>query len=372
MNKKKICIITESKSSQTPESFVKAHKDLLEGEIHFLYGSTLPLYSEKYGDIALYPSFFDKLLQKLKIKKYSNPIVRGIKHYLISENIELVLAEYGTTGAQVFSICEHLEIPLIVHFHGYDASRYDLIEWHKDLYPKMFEYASGLIAVSEDMKKDLINLGANEDKIVVNPYGPNNSFLKLNPDYFSNNFLAVGRFIDKKAPYNTIMAFNEVQKTFPQLKLVMLGGGYLLNSSKNLVKLLKLEDKIKILGKIEHSELLKYFENAFCFVQHSVIADDGDSEGTPVAILEAQASGLPIISTYHKGIKEAVIHKETGYLVNEYDVSNMINYMKKLAADRELCQNMGKRAKEHIEQNYLMVKHIDTINEFIKKILSNE
>lgn len=369
MSNKNICIISESQSAKNPESFIKAHKDLLDGNIHFLYGGTLPKFSEKYGELAKYPNILERILIKLKLNKTISPLKKGLIKYLKHEKIDLVLAEYGTTGAQVFSICKELNIPLIVHFHGYDISKYKLVKWHKELYKEMFDYADAIIAVSEDMKADLIKVGAKEKKINVTPCGPNEKFGQLVPNYHSNTFLALGRFVDKKAPYYTIMAFNEVQKEYPELKLVMIGGGYLLNASKNLVKYLKLENKISIKGGLNHNELFSYFEDAFCFVQHSIIAEDGDSEGTPVAILEAASAGLPIISTKHKGIKQAVLHNKTGFLVDEHDVESMIKYMKSLAKDRNRCEKIGKNGKQHISDNYTLEKHISILNSTIEGIL---
>ena len=65
----------------------------------------------------------------------------------------------------------------------------------------MFEYATHVVAVSNDMKKALIKLGCPESKIKLNPYGPRNEFFDIKPQFEEKKFLAVGRFVDKKAPY---------------------------------------------------------------------------------------------------------------------------------------------------------------------------
>ncbi|TDQ19379.1 glycosyltransferase involved in cell wall biosynthesis [Algoriphagus boseongensis] len=356
-----LCIISESKSAEKPESFIKVHKDFLEGNVHFLYGGTLPKYSEKYGPLEKYPTFWKRITARLGAKRLDTPLIAGLKHYLKTEKIDVVLAEYGTTGAQVFPVCQELGIPLVVHFHGYDISKKEVLAYHNTLYSKMFAYASAIIAVSNDMKEDLVAAGASLEKVVVNPYGPQEKFFHLHPDFASNSILAVGRMIDKKAPYYTILAFQKLIHEFPDLKMVMVGSGYLENAMRNLVFGMGLEKNISIKGWIQHSELEDYFKRAFCFVQHSVVAEDGDSEGTPVGILEAAAAGLPVVSTKHKGIKDVVIDSKTGFLVEEHDVEGMYQQLKKIVVDRKLATQMGSSGRNFIKTNFDLNKHISIL-----------
>ena len=94
------------------------------------------------------------------------------------------------------------------------------------------------------------------------------------------------------------------------------------------------------------------------FVQHSLTARNGDSEGTPVSVLEACASGLPVIASNHAGISDAVVHRETGYLFEEGDVHAMANYMAKLAGDSGKAAKMGLAGRRRIEEHYSMGKSI--------------
>jgi glycosyltransferase involved in cell wall biosynthesis len=87
------------------------------------------------------------------------------------------------------------------------------------------------------------------------------------------------------------------------------------------------------------------------FFQHSMTdPQTGDEEGLPVAILEAMAHGLPVVSTRHAGIPEAVLEEVTGYLVNEGENALMAERLATLARDIDLRQRMGEqgwlRAKE--------------------------
>jgi glycosyltransferase involved in cell wall biosynthesis len=86
------------------------------------------------------------------------------------------------------------------------------------------------------------------------------------------------------------------------------------------------------------------------FLQHSMVDPDGAEEGLPVAILEAMANALPVVSTRHAGIPEAVLEEETGFLVDEGDSLRMSEQILLLAKDSNLRREMGtkgwQRAKD--------------------------
>jgi glycosyltransferase involved in cell wall biosynthesis len=207
-------------------------------------------------------------------------------------------------------------------------------------------------------------LGADPAKIVYNPYGPRDCFFENQPDYRST-FLAVGRFTDIKAPYATLLAFKQVLDKCPQTKLIMVGAGDLLECCKGLAKIWGIESNITFTGAMRHEELLSLFATACCLVQHSVTPSYGDAEGTPVAILEAGAAGLPVVSTRHAGIADAVIHGQTGFLVAEGDVAGMAEHMCTLLENKALCRKLGENARAHIRANYNIKQHIACLQNLI-------
>jgi len=84
-------------------------------------------------------------------------------------------------------------------------------------------------------------------------------------------------------------------------------------------------------------------------------------EGTPLAVLEASAAGLPVISTYHAGISDVVKHEETGLLCDEGDVDTMAENMIKILKNKELAKEMGAKAKDRIEKYFAMDIHINNL-----------
>jgi glycosyltransferase involved in cell wall biosynthesis len=270
------------------------------------------------------------------------------------------LAEFGPTGADITPHLRELGIPLVVHFHGHDAHRHSLVNEYRARYVEMFAYANAIISVSQKMTEALIYLGAPAHKIVLNPYGPREKFLQVQSDY-RPTVLSVGRFTDIKANYLTIAAFAAASENLPDARLVMIGSGELLEACKTLARIWRVDSRIDFLDAVEHDHVQPFFAKARCFAQHSVSPSYGDSEGSPVAILEAQSAGLPIVATRHAGIMDTVRENETGFLVDELDVPGMAHHLRRLLLDEALARRMGEAAREHIVKHFSLSRHISLL-----------
>ena len=361
-----IAFLSPNQSSYS-ETFIKAQKEGLKGHVLYYYGGYVPTILEDIGDIQIPFGTFRKKLGLLNNDVQSHSLSRSLK----TNNIEVVLAQYGPTGESVAAICDDLNIPLVVHFHGYDAAVMDVIQKF-NRYTNAFRVAKYIIAVSKDMIKDLIQLGCPEEKIVYNPCAPHPDFLSVTPKFNTKHFLSVGRFTDKKAPYLTILAFNKVVKKHPEAKLFMVGEGELLNTCKNLTTYLGINNSVTFMGKASKKEIMSLMENALAFVQHSIQADNGDKEGTPVAVLEASLAGLAVVATKHAGIEDIIIDKETGFLVNEHDTNAMADYMITLIKNKDLAKRIGSMGRMNIKENYSMKTHIYKLQSTLNSIFQDK
>lgn len=356
---KRIAIVSVN-SNVYSETFIRAHVELIEGEKFFLYGGYKPLYYKGESLVLLVP-LFKRFIIKHLLRK--NLLDYSIGDFLKKKKIEVILAEYGPTGCAVMEIAERLNIPLVVHFHGYDASSINLITEYKEQYKKLFGYAFRIIAVSNQMKENLIKMGAPKSKIIYAPCGPDLIFSDVSPNYTdSNSVLFAGRFVDKKAPWILIEVMRRILQTGINIKLVMVGDGVLLSTCKGLVKINGLGNSIDFHGAVSHQKVKELMGNSFCYIQHSVTTADGETEGTPVSIQEASQAGLAVISTRHAGISDVVIHGETGFLVDEFDVESMTQYLLFLHNNRQLAREMGMKGKIWIRENFSLVKHISILN----------
>lgn len=268
---------------------------------------------------------------------------------------QAVLVEFGHVGVQAMDACRRLELPMIVHFHGFDAHSRSILDQYAPRYGQLFDQAAALIAVSRPMQEALVALGAPADKTHYIPNGVDpERFGGSAPDRATPTFLAVGRFVEKKAPQLTIAAFASVWRRHPETRLRMIGEGRLLGACRDLAQGLGVGEAVAFLGTQPHDVVASEMREARAFVQHSLVASDGNSEGMPCSILEACASGLPVVSTRHAGIPEVVIDGETGFLVAERDVESMADKMERLVVDPTLASKLGRAGRQRVEEHFSM------------------
>lgn len=362
--------IISPKQNAYSETFIQAHKSIPGMNVRFYFGGLIPNALEGKGSL-LPKRFYERAYFRIKVKLFRRNslreelLIRSFKQ----QKIECVLAEFGPTAVAVLPVCQQLKIPLIAHFHGFDASIKSVLQEYELGYKAVFDYASAVISVSSAMTKVLLNIGCPRDKLLQNTYGPAIAFLDLNPALDTTKFVGIGRFVDKKAPYYTILAFNEVAKKYPDARMVIAGHGPLHNTCINLVNYLGLEKNIVLPGVISPEQFRSHLMESVAFVQHSITAENGDQEGTPVAILEASAAGLPVISTYHAGIPDVIIHGETGLLVAEHDVKGMAEHMVHILENPSLAAQMGAKGKENIRNNFSLERHLQTIGNLVERVV---
>ena len=202
------------------------------------------------------------------------------------------------------------------------------------------------------MKAALVDLGVHEARIKLIPYGvPCQEFHKSDfTGHEACKFLMAGRLTAKKAPQISIRAFAACARKNETCTLEVIGAGELKNECAALVKAEGLEDRVTFSGEKPNCYVREAMARSSVFLQHSVTSHGGDKEGWPVAIAEACASGLPVVATRHAGIINQVVHGETGFLVEENDMSGMIHYMHELASSAQLRTRLGDAAACHISQ----------------------
>ncbi|HKK76323.1 MAG TPA: glycosyltransferase [Saprospiraceae bacterium] len=372
-----IAICNRNQSKYT-ETFVRQHLQHLPFRLIPVYGhnSYFPIKTangdffytvgQSHGKIWWYSKVLHLNEHTLKEK--------ALQSYLLRKKAELVVAEFGTVGVHVFSAVKKIDIPLVVIFYGYDAFNVKVLNEYSKGYREMFRYASAIIGVSQDICQQLQKLGAPAEKVHYLPCAVN---LPLFPyedhSHKPPTFLSVGRFAETKSPHLLILAFAQVAAKIPDAQLVLVGkngGGELFEACHILIKSLGLEANVEFKGILSPQEVQEEMQKARVFVQHSLTTPiNGDKEGTPVAIMEAMASGLPVVSTRHAGIAELITSGENGLLVEEYDIDAMAQAMVQLSEDDQLAYQLGKEAADRIRANPLITHHHEHLAEIIRECL---
>jgi len=373
--------ILSPSTTDKPETFIQSHIDGIGENITYYYGDTVPRYIKGEGLFSMDNKNLGNRQAWKHIISHFNPIKYkrsglNLKEYMFAESlkshhIDAVLAEYGTASADVVNSCRYIGIPLIAHFHGRDCSCYDTLKTYGDRYKKLFRYASAVIAVSHAMEKQLVSLGCPMEKLVYAPCTPDDKYFSLNPSLATLQYLFVGRFVDKKAPYITLYAFKTIWNKHPEAKLVMGGNGPLLETCMNLAKIWGIESSVSFPGAITPMQNMQYIMNSRAYVQHSVVAADGDSEGTPVSVMEASAAGLPVISTFHAGIPDVIEDGKTGLLCREKDAEKMAGDMLRVADDVTFASSLGQSGKARMKEYFSKQWQMNVLTDTIEKAINN-
>ena len=285
----------------------------------------------------------------------SNKIGRALStRFLRKHNVKVVLSEWLDVSEPWFESLRGAGVQFFAHAHGYDVSRRWLAEpkWGQ-AYLKYNESA-GVITMSDCSRRRLVDLGLHPEKVHFVPYGvdvPVNPLAR--PARPEIRCVAVGRMVGKKAPIILLDAFRRAAERIPSLKLDYLGGDDLLPAARQYVRAFGLGERVWLPGEVDSTTVFESMRNADIFLQHSVTdPDSGDEEGLPVAILEAMALALPVVSTRHSGIPEAVIEGQTGFLVEEWDQLGMADRIVDLALDHSLRSRMGRLSWERAKAQF--------------------
>lgn len=266
----------------------------------------------------------------------------AVAHFLKKNKIKVIMGEFLHYSFSSFQIAQKLNIPFFAHAHGIDVSQ--VIRdpnWQKKyLY---YQQAAGVITISKFSKNRLLNLGLSSDKVHIIPSGvdvPNQPVQRLTKKQI--RCLAVGRMVGKKAPILLLESFRQAAQEYPNLRLDYVGTGELLPAVKQFIHAFQLENHVTLHQGQPNQVVRELMKNADIFIQHSITdPDTGDEEGLPVSILEAMSLALPIVSTNHAGIPEAVVEGETGFLVKEGDCLQMAKQILLLAQNPDLRLNIG-------------------------------
>ena len=356
------------------ETFIRANLRGLPFRVHAYFGDERPPMQPLrclYGVGVLISKAFTRL-GWLRLASWPAALVARL--IVRCHQPDVVLAEFGFHAIRVMHVARWSGVPLVVHFRGSDASSESKFRRLEQRYRQLMQVASGFIVKSIPMRSTLQSLGASTDRVLISPSGADAAlFQGASPETAPPTFLAVGRFVPKKGPLLTLAAFERLQHQLPEslasaCRLVMVGDGPMLEEAKRLVHKQSLTTQVRFAGVLSPAEIAALMRQVRGFVQHSLVAPDGDSEGSPVAVMEAQLSGLPVVATRHAGIPEVVMDGSTGLLVEEGDVQAMANAMAQLVRDPQLAARLGAAGHERMSLNFTVEHHLAAVSALLHRV----
>jgi colanic acid/amylovoran biosynthesis glycosyltransferase len=304
-----------------------------------------------------------------------------IMKFIQGKNPDVLHVHYGVDCLIYADIIRELDIPACVSFYGYDCTSFPkrFYGYGKTLLRKNVFYNPGVkavLAMTEDMKEDLLRLGCPPEKIIVHYYGTETKTFyqeRVPVKKESVDFLILSGLNAKKGHFFLIDAFEKLTHSVGrEVHLHIVGDGPLRGAIEERVARtgrsnITMHGPVRY-GSMEHYDFLKM---ADVFVHPSIVSPDGDKEGIPGAIIEAMAAGLPVISTYHAGIPYIIENERTGLLVAEGDTEGLRNAMERMTMDAELRHSIA-RAGQQEAVNHLDIKEKEKELEEIYDKIANE
>ena len=356
------------------ETFIRNNIKLLPFCIDAYFGDEISL--EDAGVFAYGLSILlSKIFTRLGLLRLATLLPSMVAALLVRRHRpDVILIEFGFHAVRVMEVAR-TGVPVLVHFRGADASADRYLNVLEARYKRLFLLLSGLLVKNRLMSQRLIRLGAVPGQIVISPSGADEElFHGACPSHNPAHFLAVGRFVEKKGPMLTLESFalaRSLIKNQCRLTLQMVGEGPLKEKVIDRAKCLGIDQDVEFSGSMAPADIACAMRRARAFVQHSLRAQDGDEEGCPVSIMEAQLSGLPVVATFHAGIPDVVIHGKTGFLVPERDCDAMAKAMVLLADDSQLADKLGASASARARKNFTVDIHVGQLSKIIREVSSS-
>ncbi|MDI7275236.1 MAG: glycosyltransferase [Anaerolineae bacterium] len=317
----------------------------------------------------------------------ANPVTRGLNRLTLKvshsapffvgqvrrERCRLVHAQSGLEGSYAMALASRLRLPLVTTFRDGDASR--AAQRQRRAYERLFSQGQLFLADARAVRRDLLDLGCPEDRLRVHHPGIDLEripFSVRRPERRGPvNVLVVGRMVQRKGICYALQAFASVRRYQRRLSLTLIGDGPERPAIGALLRELDLPD-VRVLGWQSRDGVLAEMQRAHIYLQPSVTAPDGDVEGIPMALVEAQASGLPVVATWHSGIPELVVDGRSGYLVSERDAHGLAERLRHLVEHPELWGPFGRAARAAVEDGFSARKQAEVLESYYDGLLSGE
>lgn len=338
-------------------------------------------------DLQRMPGFFPK--SEWTASWFSRNLIRLEGHWplykswlfqqLKNDPPDVLHAHFGSVGCHYLDLAEKLNIPLVVSFYGYDFQRLPFEKpQYVARYQQLFSRAAAITTTGPYTPKLLEAQGCPPEKITRIP-------LCIDPDKFPRHFkekdpghlnlVQVSTITEKKGHLDTLEALRLSLRRCPKIHLTIAGelqDKVLAQKMKRFIKANHLEQHVTWRNAVPHNALREFFQQFEVFIHPSCTTKRRDTEGSPVVILEAQATGLPVLATHHADIPAQVLHGVTGWLTPENDPVALAEGMEWFYWMEDVeYQGFSGAAHRHIEGKFNVNKNASKLLSLYQSIVKN-
>jgi len=281
---------------------------------------------------------------------------RRARQALERENACLIHAHFGYTGVHVLPLAYRSGLPLVTSFYGEDATALAADSSWRSRYERLFEGGARFLVEGPCLARRLADLGCPPEKILVQHiaiplaryrFAPRTPRAQGEPV----TIFFCASFREKKGLRYAFEAVARARAEHPRLVFRVGGDGPERAEVAQRIDALGLGDCTRLLGFLPHERMLEEMAAADLFIQPSVTAANGDTEGgAPTTLLEAQACGLPVLATRHADIPHVVVEGESALLAPERDAEALAENLRCLLKAPERWAAMGEAGRQHVER----------------------
>jgi glycosyltransferase involved in cell wall biosynthesis len=224
------------------------------------------------------------------------------------------------------------------------------------------QYIADLCRNKSDDDVTVIHLGVDLEQFSPNPARPRGATIQL---------LSVGNYIEKKGHKYLIEACDILAQRGFDFRCHIVGEGPNRPELEASIAKYRLNARVKLTGALDQRQVCQLYRHSDIFALACVVARNGDRDGMPTALIEAMASGIPVITTPVTGIPELVKDGETGFLVPQHDATALADTLQKMINDAELRTRMGEKARQRAVEGFAIQRNasdlISLFQELVKR-----
>ncbi len=319
---------------------------------------TTPIFlSRKKQNLQLYPFSSLYSLQDFSLpRQYSEILFFKLFGYFLyfkrickQKGIQLLHVHFGYHGVKLMGLAKTLDIPMICSFYGDDA----FARHHRYKYKNLFREVDLLLVLGPYMKQQLVSLGCNPDKIVVHHMGVDMGAIKYVQRIHHGNKIRLmmsSSLLPKKGITVALSALAALKNY--EFHLDIIGDGPLRDALKAQAVRDGLEDRITWHGYQPYQYVIETAYSCDVFILSSLTTENDNKEGTPMAIVDAMATGMAVVSTKHSDIPEIVKDGEHGYLAEENNVESLRQCLEQIFKHPEKIPVFSQQARAHVEKEF--------------------
>ncbi|WP_205956581.1 glycosyltransferase [Pantoea stewartii] len=302
------------------------------------------------------------LLRSLNVRRYGAQSSKLLLPAIVANarqtyEADVFLVHFGYAGALANKLRELgiLKGKQATVFHGADISRRHILDEHKQDYRNLFQQSELMLPISHLWQNKLIEMGCPPEKIHVTRMGIEPEKFNFQPrDGFHTplRIVSVARLTEKKGLDVAVKASAMLKQRGGQFQYTIIGNGDQDKMMRDFIANESMQDCVTMPGFKPQEEIRKALSDADIFLLPSKTAADGDMEGIPVALMEAMAVGLPVVSTFHSGIPELIENNVSGWLVKEDDADALADTLLKLSQGEVDVAPVVAAARQKVETEF--------------------